>query len=295
MKGRGGKPSDSSGGASGWVPAAGGSLLLRSFSNAPYPHESRSGGWKSKGRTFTAARHYSDSTVGLFIPDTFRPGDSVDFVVHFHGHKNHVSQVLEQFDLPAQFAASGVNAVLVVPQGPKDAPDSGCGRLELEAGAFGALMQEIAGFLKSEGRIRVEQIGRIVLSAHSGGYRVTSRVLDCGGLTDHITDVLLFDATYDLLGGFADWCAGGEGRRLVSIFTAHLAGENTLLMSMLQKRGVEFGVYDETALSPSDVLPRKPHFIFTTELGHNDVVHKRGCFGQWLASSALGRRTGPSF
>jgi len=289
MKGRGGKPSDSSGGASGWVLAASGSLLLRSFSNAPYPHESRSGGWKSMGRTFTAAKHYSDSTVGLFIPDAFRPEDSVDFVVHFHGHMNHVSQVLEQFDLPAQFAASGVNAVLVVPQGPKDSPDSGCGRLELEPGAFRAMMEEVAGVLYTEGRSESAKIGRIVLSAHSGGYRVTSRVLESGGLTDQITDVLLFDAAYDLLDGFADWCAGGEGRRLVSIFTAHLAGENTLLMSMLQKRGVEFGVYDESALSPSDVLPRRPHFVFTTELEHNDVVHTRRYFEQWLASSALGK------
>lgn len=270
-----------------WVTSSEGQLLLRWFKNAPYPHPSRADGFKTGDKVFSAAEHYSDSTVGIFIPKGFKPRPATDFVVHFHGHNNHVSRVFQQFDLQKQFVKSGLNAVLVVPQGPKDATDSGCGRLDLDSGAFKALMEEITRFLYADGKLRSEKIGRIALTAHSGGYRVTSQILDHGGMEPNITDVLLFDASYGNLNGFADWCSRVKGRRLVSIFTDHLAGENVWLMSLLQKRKYSFNVMMEDDLKTMPLTGRAGFFIHTVELEHNDVVGKRDYFAKFLYSSAL--------
>jgi hypothetical protein len=261
-----------------------GELILRSFKNAPYPHKSRDNGFTISGKTFDAATHYSDNTVGIFIPAGFRPGETTDFVVHFHGHLNHVSQVFEQFNLRMEFVQSGLNAILVVPQGPKDATDSGDGHLELDAGGFEALLREVAAYLHSAGKIQSEKIGRVTLTAHSGGYNVASAVLQRGGLADNIKDVLLFDASYGNLDGFADWAKRGHGRRLISLFTDHLAPANVILMSMLQDRGVKFRVMLDEPLKDEVLTPRGVLFIHTLNLEHNETVAKRDYFARFLAS-----------
>lgn len=261
-----------------------GELILRPFANAPYPHKSRENGFKINGTTYDAAGHYSDSTVGIFIPAGFKPGEATDFVVHFHGHLNHVSQVFEQFNLKKEFVQSGLNAILLVPQGPKDATDSGDGRLELDPGGFEALLREVAAYLHTSGKLPTEKIGRVTLTAHSGGYNVTSAILQHGGLADKIKDVVLFDATYGNLEGFADWAKLGHGRRLISIFTEHLASANVMLMSMLQTRGVKYKVTLDGEWKDSDLKARSVLFIHTLDLTHNDTVSKKDYFARFLGT-----------
>ncbi len=57
-----------------WNATQSGQLLLRSFANAPYPHASRAEGFK----TFPREPHYVDSTVGIFIPDGYQLGETVN-------------------------------------------------------------------------------------------------------------------------------------------------------------------------------------------------------------------------
>src|SRR5207302_6543486 len=130
------------------------------------------------------------------------------------------------YKLIEQVAAVKVNAVLVVPQGPRDAADSGCGKLELDKNGMRDLLDEITTFLQSEGKVTTPKLGKVVLSAHSGGYKVTAAVLDHGGLSDNITDVFLLDASYGSLEWFANWCKADKRHHLVSLFTEHVAGEN---------------------------------------------------------------------
>ncbi|HEY3266220.1 MAG TPA: hypothetical protein VGM37_04790 [Armatimonadota bacterium] len=267
-----------------------GTLILRPFQNAAYPHKSRENGYITQGKTYSAAEHYSDSTVGIFIPSGFRPGKSTDFVVHFHGHLNHVEQVFQQFNLGHEIVKSGVNAILLVPQGPKDVPDSGDGHLELDAGAFEALVREAAHYLKGAGRIASETIGHVAITAHSGGYEVVSAILHHGGLSDNITDVCLLDASYGGLESFADWAKGGHGRRLISIFTEHLASANVELMALMQERGVRFRVMLEPTARGAALKPRGALFVHTLDLAHNDVVAKNDTLADYLASSSLRKR-----
>jgi len=267
----------------GWTTSAEGQTLLRSFANAPFPHASREQGYTYKETHFDAATHYSDSTVGIVIPPHFRPRESVDYIVHFHGWDNHVAHVLEHHALRRQLAASRRNAILIVPQGPKNARDSSGGKLE-EPGAFAALLHEITAFLQTDGKLSHTQIGHIILSAHSGGYRVARAILDHGGLEEHITDVFLFDASYGGLETFAQW-GKPSGRRLISLFTEHLASENFQLLVLLKKQGVAVDAALDPKLPRQVLMARRPHLIHTLDLLHDEVIQKREYFRFFLETA----------
>src|SRR6266478_2656025 len=95
-----------------------GELLLAHLASAPFPHPQRLQGHKYKDQFYSAAEHYSNDTVAIFIPRSFRETGKIDFVVHFHGWQNNVEGVLKRYQLIEQLVASGRNAVLIVPQGP---------------------------------------------------------------------------------------------------------------------------------------------------------------------------------
>src|SRR5215475_13971065 len=94
-----------------------GELLLVHLSTAPFPHPQRAEGHKYKDQFFSAAEHYTNDTVGIFIPKGFRETNKIDFVVHFHGWNNNVEGVLKKYHLIEQLIASSRNVVLIVPQG----------------------------------------------------------------------------------------------------------------------------------------------------------------------------------
>ena len=256
---------------------------LHRFKNAPFPDESRSAGHTYDGKFYSTEEHYSDNTVGIYIPPGFKPGKAIDFVVHFHGWNNHVSNVFDRYQLKRQFNETGLNAILLVPEGPKDAPDSSGGKLERVPGAFKLLMEEILTYLKEQKRIPdANLVGKITLTAHSGGYNVVSAILKRGGITSNITDVVLFDASYGGLDGFIDWSTERRGRRLVSIFTEHLAVRNYEMLTMLKSKQADFIAIMDKELTPIKLSPRKPIFIHTTDIVHDEVMQKRDYFKLFL-------------
>ena len=255
-----------------WQATPQGQLILRPFLHAPYPHPSREHGFEGRSTTYPANPHYTDSTVGIVIPAGYLQGDTVDYVVHFHGHNNHVAKVITQYKLAEQLSAARVNGILIVPQGPRDAADSGGGKLELDAGAFEQLMGEVTEFLNAQRKIRTTRIGRIVLSSHSGGYKVTAAILDHGGLAEHINDVLLLDSSYGSLESFAHWAAASADHRLVSLYTQHLAGANKELMGMLDRAGTRYRLIaiDEAAVQ-DQVFARRGVTFMATTIPHDEV------------------------
>jgi hypothetical protein len=271
-----------------WHEVEYGQLMLRDFKNSPYPHPSRAKGFTNRAGESFGPEHYTDSTVGIVIPKTFKPTGSVDLVVHFHGHRNYVENVIDHHRLAEQLVASGCNAILIVPQGPKDAPDSGFGKME-DAGGFEALMREIVEYLHEEKKIPTTKIGHIAITAHSGGYNAVSAIVARGGLRDNITDVILFDATYGGLERYADWIKLAGDRRLLSIFTAHLAPENFELLALLKQRDVPYEITMEKDLTPELLAKRTAIFIHTEDLAHDEVVMKRDYFSMFLMASSLAK------
>jgi hypothetical protein len=267
-----------------WQSAFGGELILRPFQNAPYPHPSREKGFQGSHQFYPKDPHYTDSTVAIFIPPDFKSTDAVNYVVHFHGHNNHVAKVLPQYKLLESFAGSKVNAILVVPQGPKDAADSGGGKLELDRNGFERLITEITEFLNAEHKLQTKRIGTIVLSTHSGGYKVTAAILDHGGLAEHITDVLLLDSSYGSLPWFADWVKASPSHRLVSLYTQHLADENKELRGLLDTAGVKYQQFDEATVTDAQLRSRGA--MFMPVKGPHDEVPVQ-YFQRLLETSAL--------
>jgi len=265
-----------------WKTSIEGDLALVPFKNAPFPHSSRDNGYRHENTFYPRDPHYDDSTVGVFIPKQFKPTHTVNFVVHFHGWNNHVQQVFDQYDLARQMHLSGLNAVLLVPQGPRDAPDSTDGKLQYDQGSLTALVNEALGFLSREGRVPAGAVlGHIALTAHSGGYLVTTYICDRKELYDKITDVILFDSTYGGLPAFAEYAATPP-HRLISICTEHLGHENARLIALLQKRRVQARVMFEEDVTDADIAKRGPLIVLTTTLEHNDVISKRDYFAKWL-------------
>jgi len=262
-----------------WKSSNYGDLALPTFASAPFPHSSRDQGFMSGTTFYPRDPNYS----GVFVPKGFKPTKSVNFVVHFHGWNNHVAQVFEQYDLARQMQMSGLNAVLLVPQGPRDAPDSNGGKLQYDKGSLTALLSESIAFLAKEGRVPQNSvIGHIALTTHSGGYLVTTYIVDRKELADKITDIILFDSTYGGLPAFADYCATDPKRRLISICTEHLGHENARLIALLQKRHVQARVLFEEDFNDVEIAKRGPVIVLTTTLEHNDVIHKRDYFAKWL-------------
>jgi hypothetical protein len=263
-----------------------GRLIITNFASAPFPHPLRAQGHSYHDQFFSAAGHYQDSQVALFIPKDFRPGRDIDFVVHFHGWGNNVSNALVQYQLPEQFAASRRNAILIVPQGPLDASDSFGGKLE-DADGFKRFMAEALEVLRQQGIVAKGGVGRIILSGHSGGYEVISAILARGGMTAKIGEVWLFDALYAKTERFALWFDHHPGR-FIDLYTEHggTKEESEALMTALQGNGVPNFSANEVNATAADL--RNNHLVFLfSELPHDQVMQKRETFRRFLETSFL--------
>ena len=269
--------------------ASQGRLIMAQLASAPFPHPSRADGHSYKGKLYTAKEHYSDNTVAIFIPNGFRPNAKVDFVVHFHGWNHTVANTLAEYHLVEQLVASGKNAVLVVPEGPHDAPDSFGGKLEDQDG-FAHFMNEVVDVLAARGQLPTKEkisVGRIILSAHSGGYHVIAGILDHGGLPKNADEVWLFDSLYGQTDSFLGWADRTHGR-LLDIYTDHggTKQETEALIARLTKRGTPLVAAEETKLD-TGALRTSPFTFIHTDLVHDDVVAKRGEFTLFLKTSGL--------
>jgi hypothetical protein len=265
-----------------------GQLIVTQFVTAPFPHPSRAEGHKYQDKVYSAAEHYSDSTVAIFIPKDLRETGQIDFLVHFHGWNNTVAGTLSQFKLIEQLIASGKNAVLVVPEGPYDAPDSFGGKLE-DPDGFKKFMDEVATTLRRQSALTKKDfaVGNIVLSGHSGGYHVMSAIVDRGGLSGKVKEVWLFDALYGQTEKFLAWSDLQRGR-LMNIYTdgGGTTNETLRLMHVLINRGTPFLATDESGATPQEL--RVNRFVFLhTDMTHNDVLEKRKTFTEFLETSCF--------
>jgi hypothetical protein len=268
--------------------AAQGRLIVASFASAPFPHPARAEGHAYQGKLYPAAEHYADSTVAIFIPKGFRETDRIDFVVHFHGWNNTVAGTLETYHLVEQLVASGKNAILVVPEGPHDAPDSFGGKLE-DTGGFHRFMDEVLATLRDRAGFKRKDFsfGSIILSGHSGGYHVMAGILNRGGLDRNADEVWLFDALYSQTDSFVAWAQRSPGR-LIDLYTDHggTKEETEKLITHLRAQDTTILQAEEAQLDPVS-LPGRHYVFIHTDLTHNEVLDKRGEFALFLKTSVL--------
>ena len=266
-----------------------GTMIVTTSRFTMFPHEKRAKGHTYEGKSYPSDVHYSDSTVAIFVPKGFRAGKTTDLVFYFHGWRNNVDDTFARFRVAEQLAASGVNAVLVLTEGPKNSPDSFGGNLE-ETGVFSSLVSDVLGALKARGVIEKTRPGSIVLAGHSGAYRVMAFILTRGGLTANIREVYLFDALYGQTEKFAHWIERFHGK-LVDIHTAEggTRAQSMDLMDDLRAWNIPFVAVPEDAVT-QDVLRKNRLVFIESPLEHDDVVAGKEQFRALLTASALTRR-----
>jgi hypothetical protein len=266
-----------------------GELLITQFSTALFPHPRRAAGHVYQKQLYPADKHYSDSSVALFIPRGFRSTEAVDIVVHLHGWWNNIDTTLSKYKLAQQLYESGKNAILVVPEGPRNAPDSYAGKLE-DAGGLKRLLTDVVDFLFGQSKINTHAVGKIILSGHSGGYEGIAFALMRGGVPERVREVYLFDALYGELEKFTYWIDRFNGK-LINIYTdsGGTTWETRAMMENLTGWGISYFAKDESAISLSDLQTNRLIFIHT-DLQHDMVISARMQFREYLKASCLSNR-----
>lgn len=259
-----------------WHPVKEGEWTRIYLKNSPFPHSSRLNGHAYKDLVFTFAVNYSDSSAIIFIPKGYKTINAQnDIIIHFHGWNNEVLNVMHDFNMLPQLYKSGKNAILVLVQGPKNAMDSAGGKLE-ERNGLKRFVSEILDDLKADNKILTNNLGQLIISAHSGGYRPAILGLVNGGLQKNIKEIFLFDAFYDLTDNLVPWLKADKENKLRSIYTDHLAAEHRAFVMLSAVNGLTYN----NVLTPETKI-----FLDFTRVCHDCVIE--GNFEKWLSASSL--------
>ncbi|HDR05683.1 MAG TPA: hypothetical protein ENN84_10635 [Candidatus Marinimicrobia bacterium] len=236
--------------------------------NAPFTHKDRADDHYYQGRHFPAELHYND------------------FIIHFHGWYNHIDSVNSYFQLEKQFLSARKNAILSIPQGPKNAPDSFGGKLS-EQGGLERFLTELTDSLIARKVLRSHKPGNIILTGHSGGYSPIAYILMHGGLRNHIMEVQLYDGIYSHLEKYVWWIRNQEAR-FFYIMTEN-GGTKILhrqLADSLRACGLLFLEMQEANLSIETAAQNKI-ILCHSNLGNNEVLHQQENYRKLIAASIL--------
>jgi hypothetical protein len=230
------------------------------------------------------AGHYDDSSVLLVIPRGLHVGKAVDLVFWFHGWHNNIDTALRFYGLADQMAASGRNAVLVLPEAAKNAADSYGGKMRQD-GMFKSLVEDVVDELKLDGAVPREAVaGHVVLAGHSGAYSVIADILDHG--QQAVDEVFLFDALYGRVNTFMHWAEAGD-HHFVHWFTNTGYGPDEMsdtMMTNLRQREVAFGLCEEESVTPAILAGNRILFIHSPRT-HNVIINNPDDFALLLRSS----------
>ncbi len=255
-----------------WTKRSGGQLSIQTSSHAPFPHPKRAAGHAYGDTLFQFETSYNDSSIAVFIPDNFIKTETTDLVFYFHGWGNNIQKSIEEYNLLDQFSASHKNAVFIFPEGPKNASDSFGGKLE-EKDVFKRLVADVLTFLQDEKKVDSIRPGNIVLSGHSGAYRVISYILNRGGLAQNISEVYLFDALYAEEEKYAYWLNKYDGR-FINIITPNggTLDNSEGFLEDLEDWGIPFTRVSQNEVDSQVLSSEKIVFVFTS-LTHNEAVY----------------------
>jgi hypothetical protein len=248
---------------------------------------------------------YHDKTVVVFMPRHYRlpRNQRLDLVLHFHGHYNSAANAVREMQLREQLVDSRQNALLVAPQGPLNAQDSGGGKLEKDLGLL-KFLTEVRQELQSPAASkalgqqavpRSARVGRLIISAHSGGYKVTAACLEKGGFD--VSEVYLFDALYAESDVFRDWVLARAGQKklprhkLVSYYTDNggTLAQNRALLAELRRRGVRALHEEKEGTLTRDQLTHGAAIFIHTGQQHSGSTWRSNGLRDCLYASCLER------
>lgn len=240
-------------------------------SHTSFPDTGRRLGHVYSGKLYSAKEHYNDSTVLIIAPKNLNAKKKVDLVFWFHGWGNNVDSAAIRYELTKQFIASKRNAVLVLAEIARNAPDSYGGKLE-NSGVFKLLVADVLqGLIAKQLVTQGYSAGHILLAGHSGAYRVMARVIKNGQMP--VDEVMLFDALYAETDIYLDWIKADRQHRFIDIYTDHggTLDESKKMAGMIDDADLNNFQTEETKLVPAQFDAHPLIFIHSLK-EHNDVV-----------------------
>jgi len=250
-----------------------GATIFHIFSShTSFPDTGRAKGHTYDHVLYTAAEHYNDSTVLIIAPKSLDAKKKVDLVFWFHGWRNNVDNAAVHYELSKQFLASHRNAVLILAETARDAPDSYGGKLE-NIGVFKGLVADVLNGLKAKAIIKPGcRVGNVLLAGHSGAYRVIARIIKNGG--EPVDEIMLFDALYAETDIFTAWTKADPGHRFINLYTDHggTLDETHAMTKLLDDADVSYMQLEEKDIVPAQYRSQRVLFIHSLKQ-HDDIVN----------------------
>ncbi len=239
-----------------------------------FPDTGRANGHRYSNILYTAAEHYSDSSVLIIVPPQLKATKQVDVIFWFHGWRNNIDSAASYFELTKQFLASNRNAVLVFPESAKNSPDSYGGKLE-QKDIFKFLLNDVLDKLKKEKVIgKKVAAGNIVLAGHSGAFRVMAHILQNGGV--EVKQVVLFDGLYSQVDKYTNWIQADTSHRFIDLYTNKGGGTDEVsanMMKLLREKNIPFINPEEKEVDAAMLKNNSVIFIHSLK-EHNDVINR---------------------
>ena len=254
-------------------------------SHTSFPDTGRKDPYEYDSVLYEVSAHYQDSSVLLIIPRQLDTAKKIDFIFWFHGWHNNIDTAAVFYDLIKQFVAAKRNAVLVLSETARNAPDSYGGKLE-QPGMFKALLEDVMNEMKRKGIVsNATEPGNIVLAGHSGAFRVIAYILQNGQVK--VQEVLLFDALYSQLDKYSEWISATPSNHFVHWFTNQGGGTDKmseLMMLQLKTNRHEYRLTEERAITPEIIKRNRILFIHSTR-EHNVIINNPDDFQLLLENS----------
>lgn len=239
-----------------------------------FPDTGRAKGHVYNNVLYPAAGHYDDSSVMIVVPPQFKATKKTDIICWFHGWRNNIDSASVYFELTKQFLASNRNAILILPETTKDAPDSYGGKLE-QKDVFKNLVQDVLNKLKKEKVIgKRTEAGNIVLAGHSGAFRVMAHILQNGGL--EVKQTILFDGLYSQVDKFTNWIQADASHQFIDLYTNKGGGTDEVsekMMQGLRDKNIAFINPEEKEADTNILKTNRVIFIHSLK-EHNDVINR---------------------
>jgi hypothetical protein len=239
-----------------------------------FPDTGRTNGHRYDDSLYTAVEHYTDSSVLIAVPSQLKVKRNVDVICWFHGWRNNIDSMNARYDVLRQFLASRRNAILVLAETAKDAPDSYGGKLE-QKNTFEQLLNDVLGELKKKEVINKNAIvGNVVLAGHSGAFRVIAYILQNGGV--EVKQTILFDALYSQVDKFTNWIQEDKSHQFINLYTNKGGGTDDVsveMMQLLMKENIHYINPEEKDVSASILKANNIIFIHSLK-EHNDVINR---------------------
>lgn len=235
--------------------------------HSPFPHPSRANGNYYQGQFYDARTSYSEQRVGIYIPAHFDRKKPFYFMVYLHGWNNSISNVLFTEKLIDQIELSKKNVMLIIPELAKNAQDSSGGNLDDENG-LALMMQDVKqkltqllGYPKP-----FLNTGRVILTAHSGGYNPMANCLMHGG--QPVSHAWLFDGLYWHRDRFLLWKKANPQSQLIILNTD--TGGTSREVAQLEKTVKGFQVTQNLLTL---TLPKASNsYKLRTRISNSDIV-----------------------